>query len=333
MELYEYLLVAILIPLSIFINYLLTRIGLKILLRKSYVYKHPLVRFIVEKRIVKLDWKWFTSFALSSFIIALWILTLASPYNVYTYVREEVRPVELSVNIQRKPPVILLLDVSGSMKGLKFRESLEAAKFLVNELRGRALVGFIAFNDKLVLVIPPTDKYDDILSAIDRELKDADGGTIYSKPLSTAFNLLAPYRDLDIECYVILVTDGLPFPKDPYSSIVLEYGSRNIPIYTVYIDTPTLEKPERERAEFTLKWIADTTNGVFYRVEDIRNLANILREVAEKEIALPMNYFVETQITYRVEEKEFLIREFLVLVSGAVLLNFLIRFLIYRVTV
>lgn len=332
MALKDYILITLLIFISIALNYLFTRIGLKRVLKRTYPYKHPLVRFLFERKTTSINWKWLLNFTLSSFIIALGILALASPYKTHTYIREEVRPVELSVNIQKKSPVMLLLDSSGSMKGVKFRESIEATKILINELRGRVLIGFIAFNDKLVLVIPPTDRYDDVLSVIDRELKDAEGGTIYSKPLSTALNALTPYRDLDIDCYAILVTDGFPFPNDPYSSIVLEFGSRNIPIYTVYIDTPGLEEPEREKALFTLKWIADNTRGVFYRVTDIHDLLNVLRNIVEREVTIPSNYFVETKIAYRVEEKEFLIREYLVLVSVLFLVNSLQRFLAYKVT-
>lgn len=323
----------LLIPLLVTSIVVILFIGRRYVAPRINIYRHPLTRFIRSYRVAKSSfWKTTLNYTLASSVIILSSIAMASPYTLVPTYREARQSVEAIVNIHRKPVVMIILDVSGSMRGEKIEGAVEASVSLIEELRGKALVGLVAFAHYIVSSVPPTSRYDELITTIRGLTSRVGGGTIYSKPLDYALNVLSPYLEFNTPIYVIFISDGLPYDINEYLSIVINYVWRGIPVYTVFIDSPTLEEEERVAAKFRLNEMASLTGGRFYSVENIHELTGVLRVIAKEALVHPTAYTLETKVTYVIDEKHYLIHVFASITCVSLFLTYLSRFLMYRVS-
>lgn len=323
----------ILAPILIAFNVVALIIGRRVVAPRMNPYRHPLARFVLSRKGFKRSvWKKLFNLSLIVFIVALSTISLSSPYTLVSTHREARQSVEAIIDVRRKPVIMVVLDVSGSMRGEKIEGAIEASISLIEELRGKALIGLVAFAHHIMVSVPPTSRYDELVTIIHGLANKVGGGTIYSKPLNYTLNVLIPYLEFDTPTYVIFVSDGLPYDAGEYLSIVFGYVWRGIPIYTVFIDSPTIEEEERVAAKFRLNEIASLTGGRFYSVEKIQELTRVFHVVAEEALASPTTYVLETRVSYVVAEKHYLIHVFSSVTCILLFLKYLARYLIYRVS-
>ncbi|MCD6300469.1 MAG: VWA domain-containing protein [Staphylothermus sp.] len=267
-------LLAIPIILLLFIV-LKVMIGKK-LYKKIHIVEHPLIdhiepinrEFRREKAmgIIIID-------VVSLLSIILLVIALASPLNQYTIVQhietEKIGKLEIKV----KPPVVIILDNSGSMGGVKIEKAKEAVLSFIEKIDNKLDIGLIVFNDIVEIAIPPTSnitKTKRIISYL-----EAEGGTMYTYPLNIAYQWLKPYREFNVSAYVVFASDGLPADKEQALYLIDKYSEEKIPIYSIFIGN------EQEGYAF-LKQMSEHTGGDAFLAKQIDELVDKFEYVAEE---------------------------------------------------
>lgn len=202
--------------------------------------------------------------------------------------------------------VILAIDVSNSMNAddlepTRIEAAKSAARAFVQNQPGTIQVGVVAFSGGGVVVQPPTDNPEDILSSIDR--LSPQGGTSLGQGIFSSLSAIAG-EALGIEAsaveeglaagpigpfpsaVVVLLSDGENTdPPDPLeiAQVAADAGVR---IYPVGIGSPegTVVEVEGFKVlsrldETLLQQIASLTNGRYYRAEDAESLQEIYRNI------------------------------------------------------
>lgn len=117
--------------------------------------------------------------------------------------------------------VILVIDVSGSMRHLRLDLAKEAAKTVVNTLTNFDYVGIVAFSDTATtqtingdnIMVPATNKKLVTIGTVIDQL-NAGGGTNFEAAFREAFNLLdrSKQTEADSGCHtaILFLTDGNP---------------------------------------------------------------------------------------------------------------------------
>jgi Ca-activated chloride channel homolog len=193
----------------------------------------------------------------------------------------------LPIEFEPQPPppsrqpvaVYLLIDRSNSMSynsrfpavrdGERIHYAKEAATALIDQLDDTDYVGVIAFDSEpyvLGHLRPLGEDRDDLLGRISR--LEPGGGTDFKEALETAEReILAaglPVRE------VLLLTDGDTNRQyHDHDQLMADYAKENIPVSTIRIG------PDLENLRL-LQDFAHITGGVFYRVEDIKKLPQLL---------------------------------------------------------
>src|SRR6202011_5163693 len=175
--------------------------------------------------------------------------------------------------------VYLLIDRSNSMSynsrfpavrdGERIHYAKEAAIALLNQLDDTDYAGVIAFDSEpyvLGHLRPLGEDRDDLLNRVSRLAPG--GGTDFKEALEIAQReILAtglPVRE------VILLTDGDTNPQyHDHNKLMADYPKQNIPVSTIRIG------PDLENLRL-LQDFAHNSGGVFYRVEDIKKLPQLL---------------------------------------------------------
>jgi len=257
------------LPLTLIISLLMSFIGSRKISGKLHKAVNPLVSFIKygERRKTNIITE-----ELSIAFLALLFISLSNPHIVeerkIISERESMGSLEFSV----KPPILLVIDVSGSMGGEKIEKAKEALKTFIHEINGSMDIGLIAFDQVVEVSIPPINDTQQLIKAIDS--LEAMGGTMYQYPLNTAYQWLKPYRDFNISTSIVFASDGLPADADALPGIIEKYRKSNITIYAVFIGY------ENEGYEL-LKDMAVKTGGEAYKVEEIDKLVDTYRSLAE----------------------------------------------------
>ncbi len=193
----------------------------------------------------------------------------------------------LPIEFEEQPPppsrepiaVYLLIDRSNSMSynsrfpavrdGERIRYAKEAAIALLNQLDDTDYAGVIAFDSEpyvLGHMRPLGEDRDELLSRVSR--LEPGGGTDFKDALETAekeiLNTGLPVRE------VILLTDGDTNRQyHDHDQLMADYAKQNIPVSTIRIG------PDLENLRL-LQDFAHNSGGVFYRVEDIKKLPQLL---------------------------------------------------------
>jgi Ca-activated chloride channel homolog len=193
----------------------------------------------------------------------------------------------LPIEFEPQPPppsrepiaVYLLIDRSNSMSynsrfpavrdGERIHYAKEAAIALLNQLDDTDYVGVIAFDSEpyvLDHLRPLGEGRDELLGRISR--LEPGGGTDFKEALETAQReILAtslPVRE------VILLTDGDTNRQyHDHDQLMADYARENIPVSTIRIG------PDLDNLRL-LQDFAHISGGIFYRVEDIKKLPQLL---------------------------------------------------------
>ncbi len=316
-------------PLAIVFIVLTKVYGVNRVYPKIYILKHPFLA-ILSKSIKKCSRKHhYISMTVHAIIASLIIIALANPYTI---VREPVvgeETMKSKIEIKTKPPIVLVIDVSGSMGGVKIETAKRALKRFIDELSNVSDIGLIAFSDHIVDSIPPTSDVEKVYEKIDN--LTAGGGTMYTYPLTAALNWLKSYRDLGVECMVVFATDGMPADVMEYRRLLPLYRDLSIPIYTIYIETSGVSGGFSSGLE-EVKTIAESTGGEWFYAEDIGELTSIYDKIAEKAKSILKEVEVKASYTEFVEKKIYLI-DYVLLTTLLLYIAYTVyRFRVYRLT-
>jgi uncharacterized membrane protein len=180
---------------------------------------------------------------------------------------EELSPVLFDMQRQRDLPslaILLVIDRSGSMDGLKLEMAKDAARAVVDLLGPQDMVGVIAFDDIPNVVV-------DIQSAANRSRIRSDigrigpgGGTDIYPALVEAY---AQMLDTPARIkHVIVLTDGQA-PWNGISEITSNLRSDGVTVSSVAVG--------READRSLLEMVADLGGGRFYATNDPNNIPQI----------------------------------------------------------
>jgi Ca-activated chloride channel family protein len=280
----------------------------------AFRYRHTLVSVIMRRFPVR---RRRSSMAMKIAIAVLLSIAVAQPYIV-TKEKIYIESKEISeLRFNARPALVVILDTSGSMRGIK----LETAKTVITEFFERLSpsidVGFMDFADSIKQAIAP-DNRSDVVKAV-KEAR-AGGGTMYSYPLKAALSWLKPYRELNVSTSVVFISDGMPGDLMEYRSLLKDFKSLEIPIYTVFIG-------EESGGINEMKLMANTTGGEAYIAKTVDRLAELLNNALEKAAQSIQKVEVKTRITKTVDVYTPLSSIFL---ACAAMLYLVYRFTVYR---
>ncbi|MEM0380714.1 MAG: vWA domain-containing protein [Desulfurococcaceae archaeon] len=321
-----------LIPLTLVVTYFVMAYGRKVFLSRIFKFRHTFTRYIVENYRWKRDLEWYLNYIITSIILILILISATIPYTTTRQYIQLYQQAETLLSINRKIPVVILLDFSGSMLGEKIRTALKAVREYVKSVGDSVLIGLIPFCDHPISPTPPTDNVELLYSKLDQlEKWTPSGGTIYSKALQLALDWLIPYTYFNLTPFIIFVTDGLPYEQDTpyYRSVVDKYVEYRIPVYSILIYLPG---EEDEYALTVLSEIVETTKGKLYSIEKLSDFIKYFKELAELTIAETSKYNYETVIKYPYEVRLYLVSEYIVPVLVVFLAYSLTRILVYKTT-
>ncbi|MCY0859288.1 MAG: VWA domain-containing protein [Sulfolobaceae archaeon] len=161
------------------------------------------------------------------------------------------------VAVARNVHYIILLDTSGSMKGMKIELAKKSTREILNKIPQGNYVTLITFSGQGGVKV--LSEHVDI-SSIDKNVVDniiAEGTTPFYSTLSKAFEIVKKYNE---PAYMLALTDGMP--TDIIE--VKAYEQLDIPpntkIYAFGIGDDYKEE--------ILKILADKSGGIFYHLQD-----------------------------------------------------------------
>jgi Ca-activated chloride channel family protein len=180
---------------------------------------------------------------------------------------EEILPVRSDFEKEKEKPslaMVLIIDKSGSMGGVKMEMAKDAAKAAVELLGPKDKVGVIAFDADLfwVVDVQPASNKGQILDKI--STIEAGGGTIMYPPMEAAYEALqnTPAKLK----HVIVLTDGECEPGD-FEGITQSMVQSKMTCTTVAVG---------DDCDFQLlQEIARIGNGRYYHAEDPSNIPQI----------------------------------------------------------
>lgn len=333
MIVYENPYVFYLLPIVSLVSILTMIFGRKFFLKKIYLFRHTMARFVSESFSRQKDYKWIFNVVSSLIIVSLITISLTLPYTLEKKYVEAEQTIKASLSIKRKIPVVVVLDSSGSMAGEKMYYARKTVREFILSTIDYVLIGFIAFNDRVVVAVPPTSNLQLLLAKVN--IVKPAGGTVYSKPLKTAVNWLTPYVEFNLTPMIIFVTDGLPYSPDipRYRSLVYKCAEYHITIYPIYISSGSEDSYEERIARKRLSEIANMTNGELYTVDRAEGLIEVFKELANKTIMRASNYILNTKIKFPYEIKHYVVQQYIFLALSALVLYSVVRALIYKITI
>ncbi|MCJ7622033.1 MAG: VWA domain-containing protein [Anaerolineaceae bacterium] len=234
--------------------------------------------------------------------------------------------------------IALALDISGSMASLDFepQNRLEAAKEVISNFiaeRPYDRVGLVVFASSAFHQSPPTVDHDVLLRLLESiqlatELNIEDG-TALGMGLANAASML---KDSSAKSrIVILLTDGVnnAGPIDPLTAAEAA-RALDIKVYTIGMGRPgevpfpiidafgreQIVYQESELDEDTLHAIANTTGGLYFRVEDPEGLRQTYTDINNLEQS---QFEVETYTRYTELASWFLVPALLLLLLDMIL--------------
>lgn len=196
---------------------------------------------------------------------------------------ERLLPVEMEVKGKHELPslgLMIVMDRSGSMMGMKLELAKEAAARSVELLRPDDTLGVIAFDDQPWEILP-TAKVADPQAAVDKILGiTPGGGTEIYRSLQQAYMEL---EDLELQRkHIILLTDGQSATSNDYDALIENGKDNNITLSTVSIG--------QDADRNLLEQLADAGSGRYYDVTDATTIPAIL---SRETIMMSRTYIVD----------------------------------------
>jgi Ca-activated chloride channel homolog len=183
---------------------------------------------------------------------------------------ERILPVSFEAKEKKSVAMIIVLDKSGSMGGLKMELAKEAAKAPVPLLKDTDSFGVVAFDNEFYWPVPLQVVQD--REAIIRSISTiAPGGdTNMFPPLNAAYGQLVA-ANADIK-HVILLSDGVSLPGE-FQALVRKMAEDKITVSTVSVSMGSDKR--------LLASIAEWGKGRPYYIEDERKVPQIFTEETE----------------------------------------------------
>ncbi len=303
--------------------------GWRKIMHRIHEFHHPYAWIIAPRVKRRLYLKRVIDLLFIILIISMILLAMGLPRDYIVKNVFEESSIYGSVSFKRRIPVVIVLDTSGSMSGVKFYYATRAVVSFLDNVGDSVLVGLITFDGDIKRVVPPTTDRDKIYRVLKSERPS--GGTIYSIPLKTALEWLKPYREFNLSAFVIFVTDGLPYPDDmpEYRKVLEGYENHSIPIYAIFIETPG--SPDiNSLGEAVVQEIAYTTGGDWYSVENAEQLIPIFQDLAEQAVTLSGNYTLRYGVTYYVKTPQYHIHIPATIAFILLTMYYLMRTLLYK---
>jgi Ca-activated chloride channel homolog len=194
--------------------------------------------------------------------------------------------------------IVLVLDISGSMAALDFapQNRLDAAKSVISDfIVGRDFdrIGLVAFARDAFQQTPPTLDYSTLVKSLNAlelaTVLEVDDGTAIGLGIASAGNML---RASDtVSKIIVLLTDGANnsggIGPITAAQAVATFGIR---VYTIGMgktglvpvpvdDVGNTQMVESDLDEPTLQIIAQSTNGKYFRAQDLPDLQAIYDEI------------------------------------------------------
>jgi len=214
-------------------------------------------------------------------IIILLILTLSATQPVVWYVGE----ISLA-------DYVLAIDASASMVATdvppsRIEKAKESARRFVDKLTAETKVGVISFSGVSFIKSPLTTDKLEVKRAINDISIELAGGTDIGAALITANNVLAQGNGSKV---VILITDGSDtagsFVEESIETAAHYVRLNHLKVHTIGIGTEVgkagyLEEQELgvKYDEHSLKYLAETTGGKYFKAEKGNELDFILQEI------------------------------------------------------
>jgi len=261
---------------------------------------------------IKPGWRYYlkrTLFYLKIAVFILFVIALAGPRSGITYREIETSGVD----------IMLTLDISSSMSSLDFKPKnrLEMAKDVVSQFIDRResdRLGLVVFSGGAFTQCPLTLDHDLLKRLLEQvNIGMIEDGTAIGNALAVS---VARLKDSEAKSKVIiLLTDGMNNRGEitPLDAAKLA-ADNNIKSYTIGagkegtalmpIDDPVYGKRQIEVEvqidEETLKKIAETTGGKYFRAENTEALKEVYAKINEMEkTIMKPRYYVDYQPLFR----------------------------------
>jgi len=253
-------------------------------------------RTLSEQKQLSTSWIFYLRYGLifSWLLVASLLITaMAKPYH---WSQHEVSDKNYKDGID----IILAMDVSLSMMAMDFTPNrLEASKKVAKEfVDGRVgdRIGLVVYAGEAYTACPATLDYSILKQQIDNISGDRiEGGTAIGTGLGTAVTRLR--NDSIKSKVIILLTDGSNNAGEITPIMAAELAaSKNIRVYTIGVGSqgnaksPVItpfgvqyQNMPVEIDEETLKQIAATTGGIYFRATDTKSLKEIYKEIEKLE--------------------------------------------------
>lgn len=166
----------------------------------------------------------------------------------------------------RARQVVLVIDVSGSMKGERLAAAKAAAEDYVRVLPKDVDIGLVSFNDAVVTNVPPTADRVEVLAAIDS--LTAGGKTALADGLVQGVDLADPQRN----ARVLLLSDG----GDTASQATPDEARQIVSTAGVPVDVVALT-PNAEHAA-VLTGLATSSGGQYLVAADVAGLQTAFQD-------------------------------------------------------
>ena len=179
-------------------------------------------------------------------------------------------PSEASLVVESNAPreAILVLDVSGSMRGERIAAARDAAAAYVKALPPDVSVGLVTFNDKVTVDIAPTTDRDAVLAAID-DVRAGRRTALYDG-ISQGLDLADP----DLGARLVVLSDGGDTTSVTTQEEVLSrIASEDVPVDVVAL-TPSVEHAA------VLREMASSSDGQFLLATDANGLLKAFEEAS-----------------------------------------------------
>jgi Mg-chelatase subunit ChlD len=180
---------------------------------------------------------------------------------------EEILPVRSDFEKEKEKPsiaMVLVIDKSGSMGGIKMEMAKDAAKAAVELLSPKDKVGVIAFEGDFFWIcdVQPAANKSSILEKI--SAIEAGGGTVMGPPMEAAYEALQ--QTVAKLKHIIILTDGVSEPAD-FEGIAQTMAQAKMTCTTVAVG---------DDCDFKLlQEIARIGNGRYYQSDDPTNIPQI----------------------------------------------------------